>query len=220
MQYCSLQHQTLLLSPVTSTTGYCFCFCSIPSFFLQLFLHWSPALPGGSDGKASAYNAGDPGLIPGSRRSSGEGNGNPLQYSCLENPWTEEIGWLLSLGSQRVGQNWATSLSTSLLSTYWHGEFIFLCPIFLPFHTVHGVLKARILKWFAIPFSSGPHSVRPLHHDPAVLGGSTLHGLVSSMAQEQQLCGVATAKRRYPTSKVRSSGSALMEQWKDNLYPR
>ena len=42
MQYCSLQHQTLLLSPVTSTIGYCFCFGSIPSFFLELFLHWSP----------------------------------------------------------------------------------------------------------------------------------------------------------------------------------
>ena len=37
------------------------------------------------------------------------------------------------------------------------------------FHTVHGVFKARILKWLAIPFSSGPHSVRPLHHDPPVL---------------------------------------------------
>ena len=42
MQYCSLQHRTLLLSPVTSTAGYCFCFGSIPSFFLELFLHWSP----------------------------------------------------------------------------------------------------------------------------------------------------------------------------------
>ena len=42
--------------------------------------------PSGSDGKASAYNVGDPGLIPGSRKSPGEGNGNPLQYSCLENP--------------------------------------------------------------------------------------------------------------------------------------
>ena len=40
----------------------------------------------GSDGKASAYNAGDPGLIPGSGSSPGEGTGNPLQYSCLENP--------------------------------------------------------------------------------------------------------------------------------------
>ena len=42
--------------------------------------------PGGSDGKVSAYNAGDPGPIPGLVSSPGEGNGNPLQYSCLENP--------------------------------------------------------------------------------------------------------------------------------------
>ena len=43
-------------------------------------------VPGGSDSKASAYNVGDPGSIPGSGRSPGEGNGNALQYSCLENP--------------------------------------------------------------------------------------------------------------------------------------
>ena len=42
MQYCSLQHWTLLLSSVTSTAGYSFCFGSISSFFLELFLHWSP----------------------------------------------------------------------------------------------------------------------------------------------------------------------------------
>ena len=42
MQYCSLQHQALLPSPVTSTTGCCFCFGSVSSFFLELFLHWSP----------------------------------------------------------------------------------------------------------------------------------------------------------------------------------
>ena len=41
---------------------------------------------GGSDGKASACSVGDPGSIPGSGRSPGEGNVNPLQYSCLENP--------------------------------------------------------------------------------------------------------------------------------------
>ena len=46
--------------------------------------------PGSSDGKASAYNAGDPGSIPGSGRSPGEGNGNPLQFSCLENPMDRE----------------------------------------------------------------------------------------------------------------------------------
>ena len=44
------------------------------------------SFPGASDGKASAYNAGDPGSIPGLGRSPGEGNGNPRQYSCLENP--------------------------------------------------------------------------------------------------------------------------------------
>ena len=42
--------------------------------------------PGGSDGKASAHKAADPGSIPGPERSPGEGNGNPLLYSCLENP--------------------------------------------------------------------------------------------------------------------------------------
>ena len=42
MQYCSLQHRTLLPSPVPFATGFCFCFGSIPSFFLELFLHWSP----------------------------------------------------------------------------------------------------------------------------------------------------------------------------------
>ena len=56
-------------------------------------------------------------------------------------------------------------ISSSILGTYWPGEFLFQYPIIWPFHTVHGVLKARILKWFAIPFSSGPHSVRPLQQD-------------------------------------------------------
>ena len=100
MQYCSLQHQTFLPSPVTSTAGCCLRFGSVSSFFLEVFLH-------------------------------------------------------------------------SILGTYQPGEFIFQCSILLPFHTVHGVLKARILKWFAIPFSNGPHFVKTLHHDPSVLGGPT-----------------------------------------------
>ena len=49
-------------------------------------VHISEDFPGGSDDKESACGAGDQGSIPGSRRSPGEGNGNPLQYSCLENP--------------------------------------------------------------------------------------------------------------------------------------
>ena len=67
-------------------------------------------------------------------------------------------------------------ISSSILGTYRPGEFIFQCSIFLPFHTVDGVLKARILKWFAIPFSSGPRFVRTPHHDPFVLGGPIWHG--------------------------------------------
>ena len=106
MQYCSLQHQILLPSPVTSTTGCCFCFGSIPSFFLELFLHWSPV----------AYWA------------------------------STDLG----------------SLSFSVLS---------FC-LFILFR----VLKERILKCFSIPFFSGPHFVRTLHHDPSALVGPTGHG--------------------------------------------
>ena len=51
---------------------------------LSVYINWG--FPGGSDGKASACNVGDPGLIPGLGRSPGEGNGNPPQHSCLENP--------------------------------------------------------------------------------------------------------------------------------------
>ena len=55
-------------------------------------------LANGSDGKASDYNAGDPGSIPGSGRPPGEGNGNPLQYSCLENPMDGEAWWAIVHG--------------------------------------------------------------------------------------------------------------------------
>ena len=59
--------------------------------------------PGGSDGKASAYNAGDPGSIPGSGRSPGEGNGNLLQYSCLETPMERGAWWAAVHG---VAKSW------------------------------------------------------------------------------------------------------------------
>ena len=59
--------------------------------------------PGGSDGKAAVYNAGDPGLIPGLGRSPGEGNGNPLQYYCLENP-KDRGAWLATVHG--VAKSW------------------------------------------------------------------------------------------------------------------
>ena len=59
--------------------------------------------PGGSDGKESACNTGDPGSIPGSGRSLGEGNGNPLQYSCLENSMDRGAWWATLHG---VAKSW------------------------------------------------------------------------------------------------------------------
>ena len=68
----------------------------------------------GSDGEASAYSARDPGSIPGSGRSPGEGNGNPLQYFCLENPM-DRGAW----GSQRVGHDGATSVCVCVSCIQW-----------------------------------------------------------------------------------------------------
>ena len=71
--------------------------------------------------------------------------------------------------------------SSSILGTYWPGEFLFQCPIILPFHTVHGVLKARILKWFAIP--------SPVDHILSDLSTMTrpswvaLHGMTHSFTE-------------------------------------
>ena len=61
--------------------------------------------PGGAEVKVSACNVGDLGSIPGSGRSPGEGNGNLLWYSCLENPMDRGALWATVHGSQRVGHN-------------------------------------------------------------------------------------------------------------------
>ena len=86
-----------------------------------------------------------------------------------------QLGVVFALAPSPFFGVFSPLFSNSVLGTYQPGEFIFQCPIFLPFHTVHGVLKARILKWFAIAFSRGPCFVRTLHHNPSVLGGPTQH---------------------------------------------
>ena len=80
---------------------------------------------GGSDGKASACNVGDPGSIPGLGRSSGEGNGNPLQYSCLENSMDGGAWWATVHG---VTKSW-TWLSNFTIGSWsedlqtWNSSF-------------------------------------------------------------------------------------------------
>ena len=67
--------------------------------------------PGDSGNKDSDCSAGELDSIPESGRSPGEGNGYPLQYSFLENPWKEKPGGLLSMGLQRVGEKWTANIT-------------------------------------------------------------------------------------------------------------
>ena len=78
--------------------------CLVWRIFRKLTLSFSEV-------KASASNAGDLGSIPGSGRSPGEGNGNPLQYSCLENPMDGGAWWATVHGDAKSRHDWATSLS-------------------------------------------------------------------------------------------------------------
>ena len=92
--------------------------------------------PGGSDGKASACNTGDPGSIPGLGRSPGEGNGNPLPSTLAwKIPWTQKPGRPQSMALQRVRHDWVTSLhfTSSWLScpgSVDNGSFLVWVPIF------------------------------------------------------------------------------------------
>ena len=76
--------------------------------------------------KNLSANAGDPALISGSGRCPRGGNGNPLQYSCLEDPWIEEPGGLEFMGLQRVRHDWATNTHyLSISNCVCHSRF---CP--------------------------------------------------------------------------------------------
>ena len=92
----------------------------------RIVQHTQINFPGGSDGKTSVYNVRDLGSIPGLGRFPGEGNGNILQYSCLENPM-DGGAWcrLLSMGFRRVGHDWVTSFSLSFFQLFaWGGQNI------------------------------------------------------------------------------------------------
>ena len=73
--------------------------------------------PGGSMVKNLPANAGDTGSIPGSGRSPGRGRGNPVQYSCLENPMDREAWWSTIHGVTRVGHDLATKQPPPILNT-------------------------------------------------------------------------------------------------------
>ena len=91
------------------------CFCI--TIYDPLTLVFTLDFPRGSDGKASAYNAGDPGSIPKSGRSPGERNGNPLQYSCLENP-TDGGAWWATFHGVIKSQTWLSDSTFFSLSPW------------------------------------------------------------------------------------------------------
>ena len=113
-------------------------------------------------------NAGDAGSIPGLGRSPGEGHGNPLQYSCLENPMDRGAWQATVMGSQRVGHNWMTSLfflyhmasnrtplhmHVCMLSCFSHAWLCHPMDCSPVGSSIHGIFQARILEWVALSFS-------------------------------------------------------------------
>ena len=98
----------------------------ISSLYISIF-----GFPGGSEDKVSACNAGDPGLIPGLGGSPGEGNGNPLQYSCLENP--------MERGAWRATVHGVAKSRTRLNDLY-----IYPLPFGLPYYSGHCSALSRI----------------------------------------------------------------------------
>ena len=97
---------------INSYLGICF-----RTFYWEIFQNTSNLLcsfPGGSDGKVSVYDVGDLGSITGLGRSLEEGNGNPLQYYCLENHMDRGAWWATVHGVAKSQTDWATSHSRSV----------------------------------------------------------------------------------------------------------
>ena len=133
--------------------------CCYGWHYFILFLIYSSVYMGfssGSEGKQSACNAEDPGSIPGLERSPGERNGNPLQYSCLENSMDRGTWWV-----QGVTESDRTERLTLLFSVYIpHLLYPFICWRTLScFHVLAIVSNVAVNIWvhvsFQIRFFSG-----------------------------------------------------------------
>ena len=100
-----------------------------------IYIHTYTGFPGGSEVKSSTCNAGDLGSIPGSGRSPGEGNGNPLQYSCLENPMDRGAWWATVHGVAKSQTRLSDFPFTFTFTHIYSGIFIvtYICEYFLHF---------------------------------------------------------------------------------------
>ena len=143
----------------------------------------SKGFPGGSAVKNPPGNAGDMGSNTGSGRSPREGNGNPLQYSCLENPMDKGAWWATVHGITTVGHNLATKQQQQWSGNHTPGHIskvkesevtqscLTLCDPMdcsLPGFSIHGIFQARVLEWVAISFSKGSSWPRDWTESPAL----------------------------------------------------
>ena len=117
-------------------------------FIIKCPLFHIYASRGGSEDKKSACNAGDLGLISGWGRSPGEGNGNSFQYTCLENSMDRGTWWTTSVGSQRVGHDWATNPFTIFIGECVTGAPTGTRPDILKVHNMCFVLMETLRKFF------------------------------------------------------------------------
>ena len=118
------------------------------SLNFALFDFLFPSFLDGSDSKVYSCNSGDPGLIPGSERSPAEGNGNPLQYSCLDNSMDRGAWQATLMGLQRVRHHWTTNTTPTSLFINWNSTIKNNWAIYL-FILVHTQIY---LFYFLAPF--------------------------------------------------------------------
>ena len=123
-------------------------------FIFIFHYYFQMGFPGSSDGKESACNARDLGSIPVSGRSPGEGNGNPLQYSCLENPTDRGAWWATVHGVSRVGHDWVTNAFASLLI---HDTKL-VCLSCLSVHLTHSNTNTMNTIWGVLTLLCSPRN--------------------------------------------------------------
>ena len=153
MQYCHLQHLSLLLSPVISTAGYCFCFGSILSFFLQLFLHWSPVVCWApTDLGNSSFGILSFCLFPlfmgFSRQEYWNGFHSLLQrttFCQISPPWPAHLGWPHTAWLSFIELEKAVVHVIRLASFLWLW-FQCVCPLMTSCNTY--LLTSVSLSWF------------------------------------------------------------------------
>ena len=158
--------------------------------------------PHGSVSKESACNAGDLGLIPGSGRSPGEGNGNPLQYSCLENPMDRGAWWATVHGVARGRQDLATKPPppSGLGSQVWWRLFS---------HSLVWIRKPSWVTWHMSPASSDSSGSWWLTGMSPWVTDGTIFICTGSRRRDKSMCVGVWASSPWDGNNLQNRGHAV-----------